>query len=342
VSTPLVADSHYYKVDVRAIRVGTRALTLGVALRHQLQTDTIIDSGTSIMYWPDSAHALFHAAFDLAAAGLRLGAARIIEGARCWPVGRAAAGIASFPTLSIEFAEAGLQEFSPLHYIFSHPSVGAATHYCNGVDTNGNSGLVFGALFMRHFRTTIDRAGARVYMVPDSCGDTDALAAGAPPPSPPPAILAPVPPSPAPAPVPPAPPMRNGTVLKTVLEPELAVLPTAVSTIGNSTDQHERAAIRPMRDANVGAPIANLIGHAMVVLLGCIAVGFGCYIAWRARVQRGLCCCGGRRGAAKGVGWAPRGPSMAETLADPSAGDSGLSDGADGSTATVETSGPRP
>eukprot|EP01051_Picozoa_sp_SAG22_P028388 SAG22_NODE_9991_length_559_cov_1.454348_1_plen_185_part_11 len=116
---------------------------------------------------------------------MNLGTGRTIDGVRCWEVDRVPAGIAAFPTLSIGFAESGIHEFSPVHYMFNHPSVGRATHYCNGVDNNAPHGLVFGALFMRHFRTTIDRAGARVYMVPDSCGDTGALAAGAPPPPPP-------------------------------------------------------------------------------------------------------------------------------------------------------------
>ena len=68
----------------------------------------------------------------------------------------------------------------PTQYIFVHPSEQAPTHYCLGVLDNGPTGVVLGAIFMRHTRMTIDRSGSgqpgvegsgMVFFEPDDCGD---------------------------------------------------------------------------------------------------------------------------------------------------------------------------
>lgn len=80
--------------------------------------------------------------------------------------------IASCPALQLEFAGASSQTLHAVHYMFSHPSVEAATHYCNGnFDNTGYSGSVLGSLFMRHLHITIERTEQMVYMHEDSCGD---------------------------------------------------------------------------------------------------------------------------------------------------------------------------
>ena len=46
-----------------------------------------------------------------------LGPSRTIDGAKCWRLNRVpAGGVNAFPTLSIKFAEAGMQEFSPVRF----------------------------------------------------------------------------------------------------------------------------------------------------------------------------------------------------------------------------------
>ena len=54
---------------------------------------------------------------------MNLGRAERIDGADCWRVNKVPGGLASFPTYSVDFDEAGMTEFHPVHYMFNHPQV---------------------------------------------------------------------------------------------------------------------------------------------------------------------------------------------------------------------------
>ena len=128
---------------------------------------------------------------------MNLGRAERIDGADCWKVHKVPGGLASFPTYSVDFDQAGMTEFHPVHCaqpclltlpshslastrlwpcpsegcvaladvcgvrwradMFNHPQVKNPTHYCYGILDNGPAGLVLGSLFQRHFFMTIDR-----------------------------------------------------------------------------------------------------------------------------------------------------------------------------------------
>ena len=165
----------------------------------------LLDSGTSLMYFPRAAHrrllSVFHK--EMRELGILLPKAEEIEGASCWTIetvgGSSAAassgsGYAQFPELHVQFASKGngvaadqhgsasrasRLRLHPTQYIFVHPSEEQPTHYCLGVLDNGPSGVVLGAIFMRHTRMTIDRRASgdagegsgMVFFEPDDCGD---------------------------------------------------------------------------------------------------------------------------------------------------------------------------
>jgi hypothetical protein len=130
-STPLIDHSRYLLVQIRAISLGSTPLGLTTA---QLNSGhgVIFDSGTSVNYWPRAVFAQLTSAFTTEVASMNLGPTTRVWGADCWAVDRAPGGIAAFPTLEIEFAGAAPQTLHAIHYMFSHPSVDAATHFCNG------------------------------------------------------------------------------------------------------------------------------------------------------------------------------------------------------------------
>lgn len=130
-STPLIDHSRYLLVQIRAISLGSTPLDLTTA---QLNSGhgVIFDSGTSVNYWPSAVFAQLSSAFTTEVASMNLGPTTRVLGADCWAVDRVPGGIAAFPTLEIEFAGAAPQTLHAIHYMFSHPSVDAATHFCNG------------------------------------------------------------------------------------------------------------------------------------------------------------------------------------------------------------------
>lgn len=130
-STPLIDHSKYLLVQIRAMSLGSTPLGLTTA---QLNSGhgVIFDSGTSVNYWPSAVFAQLTSAFTTEVASMNLGPTTRVWGADCWAVDRVPGGIAAFPTLEIEFAGAAPQTLHAIHYMFSHPSVDAATHFCNG------------------------------------------------------------------------------------------------------------------------------------------------------------------------------------------------------------------
>jgi len=171
VVTPLHMHQKYYVVRILGMSMGKTAAGLG-SQHYNNGHGAIIDSGTSLNYFPRTVYQRLLTLFQLEARGLKLPRAERIDGADCWRTAAAPNGIASFPTFSVEFEGAGLVEFGPIHYMFNHPQVIAPTHYCYGILDNGPTGLVLGSLFMRHLFMTLDREGQKVHMATDHCGDT--------------------------------------------------------------------------------------------------------------------------------------------------------------------------
>ena len=170
ISTPLVSHSKYYVLRIKGMKVGNTDLGLD-SKTYNSGHGAIVDSGTSLSYFPRQAYQRMRTVFGQETKSMNLGRAERIDGADCWRVNKVPGGIASFPTYSVDFDEAGMTEFHPVHYMFNHPQVKRPTHYCYGILDNGPAGLVLGSLFQRHFFMTIDREAKRIYMVPDMCGD---------------------------------------------------------------------------------------------------------------------------------------------------------------------------
>ena len=166
----------------------------------------LLDSGTSLSYFPRSAHRRFLSVFkkEMRQVGVKLPQAEEVEGATCWSIAlmgdspaeaSSGSGYAKFPDLHMQFqakgngispdqhgsaSRASKLRVRPTQYVFVHPSEQAPTHYCLGVLDNGPTGVVLGAIFMRHTRMTIDRRGSgepgvegsgMVFFEPDDCGD---------------------------------------------------------------------------------------------------------------------------------------------------------------------------
>jgi hypothetical protein len=187
ISTPLHPHSKYYVLKIKDMKVGATGLGLSQSV-YNMGHGAIIDSGTSLSYYPRQAYQRMRQVFSQETRSMNLGRGERIDGADCWRVERAPGGLSSFPTYSIEFEGTGLQEFHPVHYMFNHPQVKNPTHYCYGILDNGMAGLVLGSLFQRHFFMQIDRENNKIHMVTDMCGDTGLdkmLGNRAPPPPPP-------------------------------------------------------------------------------------------------------------------------------------------------------------
>lgn len=157
----------------------------------------LLDSGTSLIYFPRSVHRRFKSVFkrEVRELGIRLPEAEEVEGATCWSItalgdspaaASSGSGYAKFPELRMQLDSKGngvpadkhgtsnrasMLTLRPTQYMFVHPSEEAPTHYCLGVLDNGPTGVVLGAIFMRHTRMTIDRGGGMVFFEPDDCGD---------------------------------------------------------------------------------------------------------------------------------------------------------------------------
>ncbi len=166
----------------------------------------LLDSGTSLNYFPRSAYRRFLSVFkkEMHQSGVKLPQAEEVEGASCWSIASmsdssaaasSGSGYSKFPELHMQFGSKGNGVSSdqhgsasrasrlrlrPTQYMFVHPSEEAPTHYCLGVLDNGPTGVVLGAIFMRHTRMTIDRSGSgnpgvegsgMVFFEPDDCGD---------------------------------------------------------------------------------------------------------------------------------------------------------------------------
>lgn len=168
--TPLHPHQKYYVVRILDMKIGKTGANLGSS-QYNNGHGAIIDSGTSLCYFPRTVHQRLLNIFQMETRALKLPRAERIDGADCWRTHSAPGGISSFPSFSVEFEGAGLVEFGPIHYIFNHPQVINPTHYCYGILDNGPTGLVLGSLFMRHIFMTLDREQNKVHMKTDHCGD---------------------------------------------------------------------------------------------------------------------------------------------------------------------------
>lgn len=142
--TPLLSHSKYYVLRIKDMWVGKTTLGLGPST-YNTGHGAIIDSGTSLNYYPRQAYQKMRAVFQQETKWMNMGRAERIDGADCWTVDKVPGGISSFPTYSVEFEGTGLIEFHPIHYMFNHPRVQNPTHFCYGILDNGSAGLVLGS-----------------------------------------------------------------------------------------------------------------------------------------------------------------------------------------------------
>lgn len=175
----LMRHKKYYALRVLSLGLGNTIIPAPQSA-YRSGRGVVLDSGTSLIYVP---HAVYnHARVVLAkeTKHLHLGPEEEIDGALCYKADdqKYPLGISMFPKLKIRFGRIGdsadetVHVLHPVHYMFLHPELRNPTHYCFGILDNGPSGTVLGALFMRHFKTTIDRDTEKVFFVPDECGDS--------------------------------------------------------------------------------------------------------------------------------------------------------------------------
>ena len=158
ITAKMKASTMYYKVYLQDMAFDGKSFGLNASDYNEgTFWGALVDSGTTLTLLPSKVYYRAAQLFDEKAAHLKLPKAKSIFDARCWPLNVSNAGMSVFPTFSIQFEGGTRVKVRPEHYMFLHPSVADATHYCNGLANNGYSGLVLGALFMRYFRVTIDR-----------------------------------------------------------------------------------------------------------------------------------------------------------------------------------------
>lgn len=114
ISTPLIPHSKYYVMRIKGMKVGNSDLGLDQKI-YNSGHGAIIDSGTSLSYFPRQAYQRMRTVFGKETESMNLGRAERIDGADCWKVHKVPGGLASFPTYSVDFDQAGMTEFHPVH-----------------------------------------------------------------------------------------------------------------------------------------------------------------------------------------------------------------------------------
>eukprot|EP01043_Picozoa_sp_COSAG02_P000765 COSAG02_NODE_14_length_56855_cov_512.793661_46_plen_409_part_00 len=97
ISTPLVKHSKYYVLRIKGMKVGS--IDLGIDSKvYNSGHGAIIDSGTSLSYYPRQVFQRMRQVFAQETKHMNLGKPERIDGADCWRVNKAPAGLSSFPT----------------------------------------------------------------------------------------------------------------------------------------------------------------------------------------------------------------------------------------------------
>ena len=99
---------------IKGMKVGNSDLGLDQKI-YNSGHGAIIDSGTSLSYFPRQAYQRMRTVFGKETESMNLGRAERIDGADCWKVHKVPGGLASFPAYSVDFDQAGMTEFHPVH-----------------------------------------------------------------------------------------------------------------------------------------------------------------------------------------------------------------------------------
>jgi hypothetical protein len=97
ISTPLVPHSKYYVLKIKGMKVGPTDLGVDSKV-YNTGHGAIIDSGTSLSYYPRQVYQRMRQVFASETKGMNLGKAERIDGADCWRVSKVPGGLSSFPT----------------------------------------------------------------------------------------------------------------------------------------------------------------------------------------------------------------------------------------------------
>ncbi|KAL2649675.1 hypothetical protein R1flu_017803 [Riccia fluitans] len=213
--------SPYYNIVLKQIKVAGTALSVPERV-FDARYGTVLDSGTTYAYLPESAFVEFKKAMFQ-----QLGKLQPVAGPDPLYEDTCFAGAGSdiselskfFPTVDLVFGEGNVLPLAPENYLFKHVTVPGA--YCLGVFKNDNDHTtLLGGIFVRNMLVTYDRENSKIGFWRTNCTDlwTQLDAAiredYAPPPPPPPKAPKASPPPPvdeetpesAPPPPPPPPP----------------------------------------------------------------------------------------------------------------------------------------
>ena len=97
ISTPLLPHSKYYSLRIKGMKVGPTDLGIDSKV-YNSGHGAIIDSGTSLSYYPRQVYQRMRQVFAQETKKMDLGKAERIDGADCWRVSKAPGGLSSFPT----------------------------------------------------------------------------------------------------------------------------------------------------------------------------------------------------------------------------------------------------
>lgn len=153
----------YYRVQLNGIAVGGLPLNADLS-GFSTGYGTVLDSGTTFLYFPTAAYSAFEMAVRVAAASKGFAARSTSGGDICWPNSPADTKALSdfFPDVSLSLDNGATLVLTPLRYIY----IDTPGTYCLGVFDNGPSGALIGGIAVRDTLVVYDRRNRRVGFAP--------------------------------------------------------------------------------------------------------------------------------------------------------------------------------